>query len=241
MQFAPRGPVYPFVARGHGGTYSAWATGDLAAQAAVTANRVEGARFAFVLRGAPATITLSASSVAGVPTARANLQQPTLSTVISAGNPTARVNLRGQLLSALASAGVPTATIDIEEQGVGINAYTPPSGYLPIVLAFLEADVSGVDITAEPTATIGTGNDLIVASNLVISQVERHVAGAQIRLRHSGDGAFSTYFDNEGSPLYPDARLQIQLSDRSIIDGSIDNTGGGFNNWSVANSASVQN
>ena len=237
MQFAPRGPVYPFVARGHGGTYSAWATGDTAAQAAVTANRVEGARFAFVLRGAPATITLSASSVAGVPTARANLQQPTLSTVISAGNPTARVNLQGRLLSASASAGVPSATINIEDPGVRTYVYVPPYGYSPIVLAFLEADVSGVDITAEPTATIGTDNDLIVASNLVISQVERHVAGAQIRLRRSGDGEFSTYFDNEGSPLYPDARLQIQLSDLSIIDGSIDNTGGGFNNWSVANSA----
>ena len=236
MQFAPRGPVYPFVARGHGGTYSAWATGDTAAQAAVTAARAEGARFAFVLRGAPAVITLSASSTAGVPTARTNLQQPTLSISTSAGTPTARAALRGQLLSATASAGVPTATIDIEEQGVGINAYVPPSGYWPIVLAFLEADVSGGDITAEPAVTVGTGNDLIVASDLVISQVERHVAGAQIRLRHSGDGAFSTYFDNEGSPLYPDARLQI-LYDGSLIDGSIDNTGGGFNNWSVANSA----
>ena len=237
MQFAPSGPIYPFVSRGHGGSYSAWATADTAAQAAVTAARAEGARFAFVLRGAPAVTTLSASSTAGVPTGAANLQQPTLSTIISAGAPTARVNLQGQLLSATASAGVPTAAIDIEEQGVGINAYVPPSGYLPIVLAFLEADVSGVNITAEPTVTIGTGNDLIVASDLVISQVERHVAGSQIRLRRSGDGEFSTYFDNEGSPLYPDARLQIQRSDRSIIDGSIDNTGGGFNNWSVANSA----
>ena len=236
MQFAPRGPIYPFVARGHGGSYSAWATGDTAAQAAVTAARAEGARFAFVLRGAPAVITLSASSTAGVPTARANLQQPTLSISTSAATPTARADLRGQLLSATASAGVPTATIDIEEQGVGINAYVPPSGYWPIVLAFLEADVSGGDITAEPVVTIGTGNDLIVASDLVISQVERHVAGAQIRLRRSGDGEFSTYFDNEGSPLYPDARLQI-LYDGSLIDGSIDNTGGGFNNWSVANSA----
>ena len=236
MQFAPTGPVYPFVARGHGGTYSAWATGDTAAQAAVTAARVEGARFAFVLRGAPAAITFFASPTTGVPTGAANLQQPTFSTIISAGAPTARVNLQGQLLSATASAGVPTATIDIEEQGVRINAYVPPSGYRPIVLAFLEADVSGSDITAEPTVTIGTGNDLIVASDLVISQVERHVAGAQIRLRRSGDGEFSTYFDNEGSPLYPDARLQI-LYDGSIIDGSIDNTGGGFNNWAVANSA----
>ena len=235
MQFEPRGPIYPFVARGHGGTYSAWATGDTAAQAAVTAARAEGARFAFVLRGAPAITTLSASPTTGVPTGAANLQQPTLSTIISAGAPTARVNLQGQLLSATASAGVPTATIDIEEQGVGINAYVPPPGYRPIVLAFLEADVSGADITAEPVVTVGTGNDLIVASNLVISQVERHVAGAQIRLRHSGDGAFSTYFDNEGSPLYPDARLQI-LYDGSLIDGSIDNTGGGFNNWAVANS-----
>ena len=236
MQFAPSGPVYPFVARGHGGTYSAWATGDTAAQAAVTAARAEGARFAFVLRGAPAVTTLSASPTTGVPTGAANLQQPTLSTVSSAGAPTARANLQGQLLSATASAGVPTATIDIEEQGVGINAYVPPSGYRPIVLAFLEADVSGADITAEPAVTIGTGNDLIVASNLVISQVERHVAGSQIRLRRSGDGEFSTYFDNEGSPLYPDARLQI-LYDGSLIDGSIANTGGGFNNWSVANSA----
>ena len=236
MQFAPTGPIYPFVARGHGGSYSAWATADTAAQAAVTAARAEGARFAFVLRGAPAVTTLSASPTTGVPTGAANLQQPTLSTVSSAGAPTARVNLQGQLLSATASAGVPTATIDIEEQGVGINAYVPPSGYRPIVLAFLEADVSGADITAEPAVTIGTGNDLIVASDLVISQVERHVAGSQIRLRHSGDGAFSTYFDNEGSPLYPDARLQI-LYDRSLIDGSIDNTGSGFNNWSVANSA----
>ena len=236
MQFAPTGPVYPFVARGHGGTYSAWATGDTAAQAAVTTARAEGARFAFVLRGAPAAITFFASSTAGVPTGAANLQQPTLSTIISAGVPTARVNLQGQLLSATASAGVPTATIDIEEQGVGINAYVPPYGYRPIVLAFLEADVSGADITAEPTVTVGTGNDLIVASDLVISQVERHVAGSQIRLRRSGDGEFSTYFDNEGSPLYPDARLQI-LYDGSLIDGSIANTGGGFNNWSVANSA----
>ena len=236
MQFAPTGPVYPFVSRGHGGSYSAWATGDTAAQAAVTAARAEGARFAFVLRGAPAVTTLSASPTTGVPTGAANLQQPTLSTIISAGAPTARANLQGQLLSATASAGVPTATIDIEEQGVGINAYVPPSGYRPIVLAFLEADVSGADITAEPAVTIGTGNDLIVASNLVISQVERHVAGSQIRLRRSGDGEFSTYFDNEGSPLYPDARLQI-LYDGSLIDGSIANTGSGFNNWSVANSA----
>ena len=237
MQFAPRGPIYTFVLRSSGGHWAAWATADTAAQAAITAARMAGARFAVVLRGAPAIITFSASSTTGVPTGAANLQQPTLSTVSSAGAPTARINLRGQLLSATASAGTPTATIDIEEQGVGINAYVPPSGYRPIVLAFLEADVSGVDITAEPAVTVGTGNDLIVASNLVISQVERHVAGAQIRLRHSGDGAFSTYFDNEGSPLYPDARLQIQLSDRSIIDGSISNTGGGFNNWSVANSA----
>ena len=236
MQFAPKGPIYTFVLRSSGGHWAAWATADTAAQAAITAARVAGARFAVVLRGAPAIITFSASPTTGVPTARANLQQPALSTVISAGAPTARVNLQGQLLSATASAGVPTATIDIEEQGVGLNAYMPPSGYRPIVLAFLEADVSGADITAEPVVTIGTGNDLIVASNLVISQVERHVAGSQIRLRRSGDGEFSTYFDNEGSPLYPDARLQI-LYDGSLIDGSIANTGGGFNNWSVANSA----
>ena len=240
MQFAPRGPLYTFVLRSSGGHWAAFETADTAAQAAITAARVAGARFAFVLRGAPAVTTLSASSTAGVPTGAANLQQPTLSTVISAGVPTARVNLQGQLLSATASAGVPTATIDIEEQGIGINAYVPPPGYRPIVLAFLEADVSGVDITAEPAVTVGTGNDLDVADDLTITQVERHSNGAQIRLRRLTTGRttpFSDYFDNEGSPLYPDARLQIQLSDRSIIDGSIGPTGGGFNNWNVANSA----
>ena len=239
MQFAPRGPIYPFVARGHGGTYSAWATGDLAAQAAVTAARTEGARFAFVLRGAPAVITLSASSTAGTPTARANLQQPTLSISASAAAPTSRAALQGQLLSATASTGVPTASAEIEDPSVGINAYVPPYGYRPIVLAFLEADVSGADITAEPAVTVGTGNDLDVADDLTITQVERHLNGAQIRLRRLTTGRttpFSDYLDNEGSPRYPDARLQIQLSDRSIIDGSIGHTGGGFNNWAVANS-----
>ena len=239
MQFAPRGPIYPFVARGHGGTYSAWATGDLAAQAAVTAARTEGARFAFVLRGAPAVITLSASSTAGTPTARANLQQPTFSISASAAAPTSRAALQGQLLSATASTGVPTASAEIEDPSVGINAYVPPYGYRPIVLAFLEADVSGADITAEPAVTVGTGNDLDVADDLTITQVERHLNGAQIRLRRLTTGRttpFSDYLDNEGSPRYPDARLQIQLSDRSIIDGSIGHTGGGFNNWAVANS-----
>ena len=123
--------------------------------------------------------------------------------------------------------------------------YTPPAatstlttsdwnsaGYqAPIVLALLPATISGADITVDPVTAIA--GDLFVASDLTIDGVERYAAQDSIRLRKTGDGLFSTYFDNEGSPLYPDAKAFIVIDDqaRTHVPFTIGSTGGGFNNW----------
>ena len=121
--------------------------------------------------------------------------------------------------------------------------YTPPAilatsdwdgaGYqAPIVLALLPATISGADITVDPVTAIA--GDLVVASDLTISGVERHAAQDSIRLRKTGDGLFSSYFDNEGTPLYPAAKAFIVIDNlaRTHIPFTIGATGGGFNNWS---------
>ena len=101
----------------------------------------------------------------------------------------------------------------------------------PIVLALLPATISGADITVDPVTAIA--GDLFVASDLTISGVERYAAQDSIRLRKMGDGLFSTYFDNEGSPLYPDAKAFIVIDNqaRTHVPFTIGSTGGGFNNW----------
>ena len=106
----------------------------------------------------------------------------------------------------------------------------------PIVLARLTATISGADITVDPVTPLE--GELVVASDLTIDGVERHVNGTQIRLRKNGDADFSTYFDNEGSPTYPTAKLFIVLNDQSFthIPCTIGPTGGGFNNWSLDDS-----
>ena len=93
--------------------------------------------------------------------------------------------------------------------------YTPPAhtstlaisdwnsvGYqAPIVLALLPATISGADITVDPVTAIA--GDLFVASDLTIDGVERYAAQDSIRLRKTGDGLFSTYFDNEAYAAVP--------------------------------------
>ena len=118
----------------------------------------------------------------------------------------------------------------------------------PLVLAVLEADVSPLnseddDLTADP-ATVVMG-ELVVADatapngRLVIAQVERHNDGAAIRLRRTADDAhFSVYFDNEGSPVYPTAKLFVQIAaEGPRIAYSIGRTGGGYNNWTLDEAA----
>ena len=106
----------------------------------------------------------------------------------------------------------------------------------PIVLARLTATISGADITVDPVTALE--GSLVVASDLTIDGVERHVNGTQIRLRKNGNADFSTYFDDEGTPTYPTAKLFIVLNDQSFthIPCTIANTGGGFNNWSLDDS-----
>ena len=112
-------------------------------------------------------------------------------------------------------------------------------GYLnPIVLARLEATVSGADITVDPVTALLDG-DLVVANDLTISGVERHGSGTSLRLRKTGTGGFSTYFNNRGTPQYPTARLFIILGDGTIIRYTIGNTGGGFNNWWLSDRSQV--
>ena len=109
----------------------------------------------------------------------------------------------------------------------------------PLVLAVLEANVTGVDITDDPVAAVM--GELVVADEdapdgqLVIAQVERRNSGEGIRLRRTATSVnFSTYFDDEGSPVYPNAKLFLQVAAAGPrIPYTIGATGGGFNNWTI--------
>ena len=111
----------------------------------------------------------------------------------------------------------------------------------PIVLALIPVVISAPDITTQNFTPIGTA-DIVVASDLSIGQVERHpTEQSLLRLRKtSGSTAdFSVYFDNEGTPLYPDAELFLVIRNASntpiTISFTIGSTGGGFNNWTIDN------
>ena len=175
--------------------------------------------------GHPAGVVLEGTVSAGTPAAASALASvppgsATLEGTASAGTP--------DVGGALAVVGVELSTANWDG-----SLYEPP-----IVLALLTAQVATPDITVDPIIAMGT-DDLVVAADLTISQVERHAAGRTIRLRRTTtvDALFSSYFDNEGSPLYPDAELFIVVKDTSgnpvQIPFTISNTGGGFNNWSI--------
>ena len=111
----------------------------------------------------------------------------------------------------------------------------------PIVLALISVVISDPDITPQDFTPIGTA-DIVVASDLSIGQVERHpTEQSLLRLRKtSGSTAdFSVYFDNEGTPLYPNAELFLVIRDATntpiTISFTIGSTGGGFNNWTIDN------
>ena len=110
------------------------------------------------------------------------------------------------------------------------------TGYQPpVVLALLEAAVSGEDLTVDPVTPVS--GSLVVASNLTISKVSRPSATAVRLFRTNDSGGLSVYFDNEGSPVYPDAKLSIVIddADRSQVPFTIGSTGFGFNNWTLDN------
>ena len=106
-----------------------------------------------------------------------------------------------------------------------------------IVLALVEAEVAGNDITVDPVTPLA--GELDVATDLTIDNVERRNAGVNIRLRRTGAGAFSTYMDNEGSPQYPDAKMFMVVEDGANIEQipfTIGNTGSGASNWTIDDS-----
>ena len=118
----------------------------------------------------------------------------------------------------------------------GTDAINLPAGTKTldwIVLAVLRATINGADITVDPVSP--RQGELVVADDLTIDGVERHSSPFPlIRLRKDGSADFSTYFDNEGSPRYPRAKLFIQTTAAGpAIPFTISSTGGGFNNWNI--------
>ena len=118
----------------------------------------------------------------------------------------------------------------------GTDAINIPAGTKTldwIVLAVLRATINGADITVDPVSP--RQGELVVAANLTIDGVERHSSPFPlIRLRKDGSADFSDYFDNEGSPRYPRAKLFIQTTAAGpAIPFTIASTGGGFNNWNI--------
>ena len=105
-----------------------------------------------------------------------------------------------------------------------------------VVLALLEATVSGEDLTLDPVTPVS--GSLVVASNLTISKVSRPSATAIRLFRTNASTGLSTYFDDEGSPVYPNAKLFIVIDDvaRTQVPFSIGSTGFGFNNWAIDDS-----
>ena len=126
-----------------------------------------------------------------------------------------------------------------QERLLTLSDWIQPAGTESLVLVLWEVDISGVDLVDAPGDVVGTDNDLALADDLSIDQVERHLTGSQglIRLRKTGIGNFSTYIDNEGTPLYPDAKMYIQTSPSTVVPFTIATTGGGFNNWNIDNAS----
>ena len=147
---------------------------------------------------------------------------------------TIREVLAVSLSTELRATGKGTARLTVAGPDLSIFDWTVLDYQTPIVLALLEATVSGVDLTVDPVTAIE--GDLIVASDLTIDGVERHdPPQSPLRLRRSGGGDFSTYFGNAGTPQYPNAKMWIVLddADRTHIPFTIGNTGSGFNNWTI--------
>ena len=98
-----------------------------------------------------------------------------------------------------------------------------------LVLALVEAAVSGVDITASPMDLVGTGNDVVVAVDLSIDQIERQISPI-LRLRKTGAANLSFYFGDNAT--YPDAKVYIQTAN-AVVPFTHNNSGGGFSNWNI--------
>ena len=97
-----------------------------------------------------------------------------------------------------------------------LTDWTTPTGETVIVLALVQANISGVDLFDAPGDEVGTGNDLVIGADLSLDMVERHPSGQlPVRLRKTGAGDFSTYFNTGGT--YENAALYIQTTPTKVI------------------------
>ena len=114
--------------------------------------------------------------------------------------------------------------------------WTTPADETVIVLALVQANISGVDLFDAPGDEVGTGNDLVIGADLSLDMVERHPSGQlPVRLRKTGAGDFSTYFNTGGT--YESAALYIQTTPTKVIGFTHGNSGGGYSNWNYADSS----
>ena len=176
----------------------------------------------------------------GKGTARLSVIEPSavsLETSLRAvGEGTARLTIREapavSLSASFRGTGKGTASLTVSDV-VTISDWTVPGYQTPIVLALLEATVSGVDLTVDPVTAIE--GDLIVANDLTIDGLERHdPPQSPLRLRRSGGGNFLTYFRSNG--LYPSAKLWIVvLTSTGPVTMAFSHgaSGGGYSNWNL--------
>ena len=127
---------------------------------------------------------------------------------------------------------LPTASIQLESYSP-----VPPlllsdwdnSGFVdpPIVLALIVASISPtINITDDPPQTVGDA-DLIVGSDLSISQVRRQTDG-RVTLRKIGAAGLEDYFDDTGT--YSNACLFIQTS-AGRAKYTEERSGSSFSHW----------
>ena len=103
------------------------------------------------------------------------------------------------------------------------------SGFIdpPIVLAIIVAEISpSINITDDPPQTVGDA-DLIVGSDLSVSQVRRQTDG-RITLRKIGAAGLEDYFDDTGT--YSNACLFIQTS-AGRAKYTEERSGSSFSHW----------
>ena len=139
---------------------------------------------------------------------------------------------------------VPQPTVTHIPPGVLLTLadWTQPADTENIVLALIQAPaiITEPDFGDFPVGSpLILDGEVVVASDLTLVMAERHSSG--IRLRKTGAAGFSTYFDNEGNPQYPAAKLYIQTSASEVIPLEIAATGGGFNNWTYEDDADRTN
>ena len=114
---------------------------------------------------------------------------------------------------------------------LGISDWDGANYLSPIVLARLSATISGDNITVDPVTEIE--GDLVVASDLTVDVVRKHVGGTEIGLGRDGSANFNKYFNSSGSPQYPTAKLFIVINDanKTHIPFTIWRSGGSWVVW----------